>query len=855
MIPLSLKLANFMSYRGETGIDFSEIHLACISGANGAGKSSLLDAITWALWGKARTRHDNDLIAHGETEMAITFDFVARDQHYSVTRTRSSKGAGFSRIELQIVDPLTGNVTPITGARLAETQTRITELVQMSYETFTNSAFILQGQADSFTVKNATERKQILADILGLAYYDTLVDRAKEQRDVARQTHRDLNADITRLNELVELRPRVEAAHSQAVANRVTLETQVAAADSRHRSLDQQVAGIKRTRDEIAAAQNFVQRYRREREQAEASVRTLEVTLRQAEQTLAKRAEIEHGHAELDAAQVEEDRLNRIQEDHEKVRARWETVTKEIERERQALEKKLAGIEAKIEADRKEAANATLRENHVAALRQQIAGLGNPDRDRTNANERLNVLSERLGGLDAALKTLQTEIKKVEQKGKSLPQAGTACELCGTEMSAEAREQTRQSFLTTWRDLKAQRDVSEKERVVAQDERADLNTELDEIEARVGRVAALREELARANESLTRAKEAAIRIEEQRQQQTALRRKIDSADYAHAAYETAATLQDAMARLNHDPALLAETRAKRQTLAGYREQKAALDLAQHKADAARAQIAERRETITARTTDITAQETAIARLQADIAGAGEIEQQAANVQRELTAKRYELGEQIKHIGSLESDLRACERAADDLPKVNAEFQKAAEQISVYEELMTAFGKSGIQALIIEQVVPQLEDQANDLLGRMSDGRMSVRFKTQRSLRSRDKTIEALDIEIADGLGVRPYEMYSGGEAFRINFAIRVALSKVLAQRSGAQLRTLVIDEGFGSQDTAGRDHVIEAIRAIEKDFDRILVITHIEELKNAFPVRIDIEKTANGSKIVSMVQV
>jgi len=92
-------------------------------------------------------------------------------------------------------------------------------------------------------------------------------------------------------------------------------------------------------------------------------------------------------------------------------------------------------------------------------------------------------------------------------------------------------------------------------------------------------------------------------------------------------------------------------------------------------------------------------------------------------------------------------------------------------------------------------------------------------------------------------------MYSGGEAFRVNFAIRLALSKVLAHRAGARLQTLVIDEGFGSQDADGRQRLIEAINLVRGDFKKILVITHLEDLKDAFPARIEVEKGSNGSTV------
>ena len=155
------------------------------------------------------------------------------------------------------------------------------------------------------------------------------------------------------------------------------------------------------------------------------------------------------------------------------------------------------------------------------------------------------------------------------------------------------------------------------------------------------------------------------------------------------------------------------------------------------------------------------------------------------------------------------------------------------------------------ALLIEQALPQIEAKANDLLERLSDGQMSIRFITQAEYKDkkREDLKETLDILIRDSSGTRDYEMFSGGEAFRVNFAIRLALSEILAQRKGARLQTLVIDEGFGSQDSQGRQRLIEAINLIRHDFAKILVITHLDELKDAFPNRIEVEKTDRGSKV------
>ncbi|HVO42068.1 MAG TPA: SbcC/MukB-like Walker B domain-containing protein, partial [Aggregatilineales bacterium] len=132
--------------------------------------------------------------------------------------------------------------------------------------------------------------------------------------------------------------------------------------------------------------------------------------------------------------------------------------------------------------------------------------------------------------------------------------------------------------------------------------------------------------------------------------------------------------------------------------------------------------------------------------------------------------------------------------------------------------------------------------------RMTDGRMHVRFDTQRENKS-GTVSETFDIRISDELGERDYELYSGGEGFRINFALRIALSQFLARRAGARLQTLVIDEGFGSQDGVGRERLVEAINAISGDFDLILVVTHIEELRDQFPEHIEVRKTDHGSLV------
>ncbi|MBE9079576.1 SMC family ATPase [Romeria aff. gracilis LEGE 07310] len=206
-------------------------------------------------------------------------------------------------------------------------------------------------------------------------------------------------------------------------------------------------------------------------------------------------------------------------------------------------------------------------------------------------------------------------------------------------------------------------------------------------------------------------------------------------------------------------------------------------------------------------------------------------------------------QQLAQLGRLQQQLAQFEQLQAQLDQQQQTLQQARRQQQVYQSLADAFGPNGIQALMIENLLPQLEAVANQILGRLSAHQLHVQFVTQRAGRSRHKLIDTLDILIADPQGTRAYETYSGGEAFRVNFAIRLALARLLAQRSGTALQMLIIDEGFGTQDQAGCDRLVAAINAIASDFACILTITHMPHFREAFQTRIDVCKTATGSQI------
>ena len=221
------------------------------------------------------------------------------------------------------------------------------------------------------------------------------------------------------------------------------------------------------------------------------------------------------------------------------------------------------------------------------------------------------------------------------------------------------------------------------------------------------------------------------------------------------------------------------------------------------------------------------------------------------IEQQISRRRQQLDQHLGSLGRLQQQQQNLETLQVQLVAQKEQMQVAKRQQRVYQELGQAFGKNGIQALMIENVLPQLEAETNQILSRLSANQLHVQFITQRAAASKKATklIDTLDILIADARGTRAYETYSGGEAFRINFAIRLALARLLSQRAGTALQMLIIDEGFGTQDAEGCDRLIAAINAIASDFACILTVTHMPHLKEAFQARIEVSKTAQGSCI------
>jgi DNA repair protein SbcC/Rad50 len=963
-----------MCYREEQTLDFSGIHLACLAGDNGHGKSALLDAMTWALWGKARARRDDELITLGETEMWVEFEFDLAGQRYRIVRQRSKRGQGQSDLHLHVWNAAGGEWQLLDEGNLRDRQVQITRLLRMEYETFTNSAFLLQGRADSFTVKTPSERKQILGDILGLSRYDAYEERAKHEVQTRKEGAVRLLGEIDAIDRELARRDDYE---TRLRAARDTADQAVRALrsaegeQSRCRSVLEERQGQAR---QLAGLQDRLTRARPALEETRRQLDSARSRLNGFEAVLAQREEIEAGWGALQAAREEEaawnagllrstqlqEHLTRARLAVDKARLGLEAAHGRLVDRRAELARKvalgheqavillevhaalarLAGHQArrdtiaselrevgdliaswKAEEHRFSEREADLQRKMAIGREQselldevrEILACMSEQQDRRDAiASDLRAVGEQAAGVRADMERARTEGQSVNYKRTLLDTGKTAaCPLCGQPLTAdhqarmiadlsvehdalteryrmlqaelkkildrssalEAEDAALERGLRT-RDARqhqaaqAEAAVAAGEAAVAEyevladrnhvaqaelrglsDRRQSLEAEdvglVDELRVRDARQRQLAQAEAAVAEGGT-AEEEGRRLGEQIAE---LDGRLTGGDYAPAERAEMALIQAAIADIGYDVDAHERVRARLAELdpfdARYHRQLMpaldGIDDARARVDALVLEVARReaeltgdeaeRDRLTAAVADLPELQTARDRAAAAVDAAATVERRA----------RQEEGAAMQQLDALAAQAETRTRRTADLAALN-------EEIGIYNQLREAFGKKGVQAMIIESAIPEVEVEANRLLNRMSDGRMSLRLETQRE-KVTGGVAETLDIVISDELGGRPYEMYSGGEAFRANLALRIAISKLLARRAGAQLQTLVIDEGFGTQDAQGRQLLVEAINSIQDDFERILVVTHIEELKDLFPARIDVVKTAGGSRV------
>jgi exonuclease SbcC len=845
-----LRIAGFLSYREPVELDFTTFDFACISGHNGAGKSSLLDSITWALFGEARGKSNEIINSHPEVKAAeVVFSFEHEGNAYRIQRTLPRNKSTVLEFQVRNHD----GWRPLTEKTTRDTQARIEQTLHLDYDTFVNASFFLQGKADQFTQQNPGRRKDVLSNILGLEMWEQYKNRSAEIR---KRIEREVDGIQARISE-IDTELNEERVRKARLAELESTLAQLTAARNAQESV---LESIKMTIAALEEQRKLVGTLNTSLERSRSHLAGLETRLaaRQADRDsyvdlVNRAAEIEAAHREWQRLRKELEKLDRVASEFHEYEKERSPLLERIAVEKARLEQELEGLaeQEKVISEQSPAMGGL--EAEIEKAQNLLAEAEEKAERRARLENERNAAREHQAELKAENEALKEDMTELKDRIDALKSAeGAACPLCGQQLSEEHRESTLQQL--------EQEGKEKGDRYRANlTESTELARQITDMESQVAKLATIENErihyaseISQLTGRLEIMQVAANEWKSSGEKRlNEVEKTLENEKYAVDEHKQLARLDKELARLGYDAALHDDLREQENKLRGVEEDFSNLKSAREVSKQIESEIANLDSEMRNRQAEIASLEADFQAAQAKLETAESESPSLDEAERELFRLRESENKVRSELGGAKQRVEVLTTQRARKAQFEQEREALQKRIVQHKTLERAFGKDGVPALLIEQALPQIEEKANELLDRLSDGQMAIRFVTQTEYKDkkREDLRETLDIQISDSAGIRAYEMYSGGEAFRVNFAVRLALSEILAQRKGARLQTLVIDEGFGSQDALGRQRLVEAINLVKDDFAKILVITHLEELKDSFPTRIEVEKGERGSMI------
>lgn len=892
MIPLNIALKNFLSY-GSTlqTINFTPYSFICLSGKNGHGKSALLDAITWALWGQARkitgaSRADESLLRLSQKQMLVIFEFMANGVHYRVKREfYKTPSKNTVNLDFGFVDA-TGRPTPLTTKTIKDTQQLIIDTIGLDFETFVNSSFLKQGSSNEFSKKSPKERKEIIGNILSLNQYEIIKKRAVEKTrmislsldhlkittakkieelqqyqsipDVLQQTTEELillqkhELDIKSTINLTEedlhnLRIELNYTKTRSILQQeqikeyVSLKNQLQNTYSIWKNLHQKrityaskeiLEQEKKIVETIIKNQQILRethlKLQQEINELDQQKRTLEAKINeerfviQTQYTTKKEALI----TEKKTAEHTMQKLMSFQKQHEITHANYQQELRNIAQEKEKNSKQVAKIIFYTKRFEK----------------------------RKNTHQKINLLEQQLN----------TQLEDIDAKCILFKNNQNAnCPLCKNTLDANTKEECLSSFLNEKKEITKKID-----RIMLLQERLTQDLKNEEIFKKSVIVHTEQKEALQVKEhqlqytlqqNIVQQHQQKIELENLHQHLSQLIVSLEQEEK---------TYQDAMKKLKKNEHIDV-VQEKINLLHNHAHQN---EYNESIYNTAQEDLKNLERFLYIDHASILMQ---LQNFKENIQNLCHLmkNKKREYIQENLTAKYQTLEHQEKILlqtlkeikeslvelaqkkelllqkkGTLEAQNKQREMLQKNIAQEEIDYKKLQKELHDYTLIAQATGKDGIQALIIEQAIPEIEYEANLLLSKLSNNQMHIMIESLKDLKS-GKTKETLDIKISDAEGVRNYELFSGGESFRIDLSLRIAISKLLAHRAGTTLQTLIIDEGFGSQDEEGTSNIIDALYKIQEDFQKIIVVSHLNAIKEQIPVHFLVQKTAMGSSV------
>lgn len=878
MKPISLEISAFGPYSGREYIDFNRLAdggLFLICGETGSGKTMLLDAISFALFGKSTGDNRNDLTALRSNRCAfeattlVSFVFEQDGKVYKFERRleRKRKNLSASAAALRMDDD--GIFVPLyENAKEKEVNKKAEELIGFSYEQFRQIIVLPQGQFEKFLVADPDEKEQILSNIFGAAYWEKVAENfyqiAEQNRKNLEETKQaiatrleqtgcedreSLSEHIDKLREKLSI---LEAEHEKKdhKAELREIERQKKTVldykelDSRIKKLNELELKKEEIREKeklkiLAEAAEGFRNQVKELEEAknavtarEHSIKTIGSDIEKSEKQQKKYEEALSRHQDKSDEYEQKKTLKTKLESKREKYAAIDKLEKELE-DKTEIYSKLAKTE--IEAK--------------SAYDAEAAKAIHAKQEYDQAKERHAVLLDKYhAGIYGDIAARLTD--------------GAACPVCGSCEHPHPAERSEDAV--SKEDTDRAKDAEDKAyRVMGELDKAakikqqlyeDVKNKRSDAEAKRNiakeRLETVREELIG---NIANGKELEFNIEK-------LEAEIN--EYNKKEAELKKELEDAKIKLGKDKSRQETLTAEYNTeldKADKLEQKLQADMAASdfrdiedikKNLLEKTRISQLNKEIADFYANINSANKLISEKKSEIAEAARPDEAALKDREEKL--RSENDSYIKEHTSIANSIDNLSDALNKIDELSKNFTErlvqADDDLSFAKRLRGDTGV-GLHRYVLGIMFGSVIAAANKMLENVHGGRYRL-CRTDDKLAGKNK--RGLGLKVYDSFSetgeARDVSTLSGGEKFLVSLALSIGVSSA-ASGSGAKIEAMFIDEGFGTLDDSSVHDALEIIGSIRRSNGLVGIISHVQVLRDNIPNKLVVNKSREGSTV------
>ena len=881
MKPLVIRFQAFGPYRNEEIVDFEKLSqqgLFLICGETGSGKTTLLDAMTFALYGKSSGGMRDQLEAMRckqsawGTDTYVCYDFELQQKIYRFERKLECKKVKLSASQNVYVKNEEGVFEPIfENCKEKDINAKAKELIGLDYDQFRQVIILPQGQFEKLLTSNSDEKEKILVSIFGVNKWQKIANYIYDAASVRRNA-------LLKIKEQLELRLRDEGCSTVDEFEKMieSLQNELAAKENAYQKADYD-RRRKQLEEELELGKQFVFLHELERKRNQLESKKVDFDAQKEKLEIAEQAEEVKGF------------LNQFEDAKQNYLVRHKNV--------QSLEERVPQIEHAAKNAKENLEFHLQKKTEVEIWKQEIIRLEEKRPYYEGLQEKENDLKTQTNVYEKKLALLrkaehesekeQTALQKVSEDYKEIRriynllsegflasitgtlaaklESGAPCPVCGS------REHPQKASLSE--NAVTEREVKQKEQEMhlkfEEIEKCQKKYQkaLQEKEVQEHACAEQKQMMVLTEKEVQNAKEnLADGIETIQTLETIImkyRSKIEA--YQSASQKLESILQEKMNALTELQAKLAM--AKDEMYTAEERQKAARNILQ---DALQKTIFNTSEEV--KKVLLTQQEmqkirNAYAQYQAEIK---HLEEESCKMQDSLQ-------------GKTEPDLAICE---SELKKITEEKEKylsesarmqlmiaqKQEKRSLIQKMSEEYAASwaqaesdwalaknlrgdtgiGLQRYVLGVMFSSVITAANKMLEKVHGGRYRLFRSDEKGQGSNKKGLElkVFDSFSKEGDEGRSVKTLSGGEKFLVSLALSIGMSTV-AQRSGTHLDAMFVDEGFGSLDQNSIEDALEVLASIQKANGTVGIISHVQILQDNIPVKLEIKKSREGSRIIS----